>query len=127
MDVLPKATKPLDVWLGGRAPRELRRVGRLGDGWLASFSSPEHCEDARVTIEDAADAEGRAIGPEHFGVMELYTHEGIPAAFGDVIQARNPEAAIDDLVARDWPPVRAVCERYISVGFSKVVLVPLTE
>jgi probable F420-dependent oxidoreductase len=57
MSVLPKPTHPLDVWLGGRAPSELRRVGRLGDGWLASFSSPQQCKDARVAIEDAADAE----------------------------------------------------------------------
>jgi probable F420-dependent oxidoreductase len=127
MSVLPKPSHPLDVWLGGRAPSELRRVGRLGDGWLASFSSPQQCKDARVAIEDAADAEGRAIDPEHFGVMVLYTHDDIPAAFADVIQARNPDAAIDDLVARDWPAVRALCERYISVGFSKLVLVPLTE
>ena len=127
MSVLPKPAHPLDVWLGGRAPSELRRVGRLGDGWLASFSSPQQCKDARVAIEDAADAEGRAIDPEHFGVMVLYTHDEIPAAFADVIEARNPDAAIDDLVARDWPAVRALCERYISVGFSKLVLVPLTE
>jgi probable F420-dependent oxidoreductase len=127
MSVLPKPAHPLDVWLGGRAPSELRRVGRLGDGWLASFSSPQQCKDARVAIEDAADAEGRTIDPEHFGVMVLYTHDEIPQAFADVIKARNPEAAIDDLVARDWPAVRALCERYISVGFSKLVLVPLSE
>jgi probable F420-dependent oxidoreductase len=127
MSVLPKPSHPLDVWLGGRAPSELRRVGRLGDGWLASFSSPQQCKDARVAIEDAADAEGRAIDPEHFGVMVLYTHDEIPPAFADVITARNPDAAIDDLVARDWPAVRALCERYLSVGFSKLVLVPLTE
>ena len=59
--------------------------------------------------------------------MVLYTHDEIPQAFADVIKARNPEAALDDLVARDWPAVRALCERYISVGFSKLVLVPLIE
>ena len=35
MTVLPKPAQPLDVWLGGKAPSELRRVGRLADGWLA--------------------------------------------------------------------------------------------
>ena len=68
MSVLPKPAHRLDVWLGGRAPRELRRVGRLGDGWLASFSSPRAVQGGRVAIEDAADAEGRTIDPEHFGV-----------------------------------------------------------
>src|SRR5271155_5601275 len=33
----PLPAKPLDIWLGGSAPGALRRIGRLGDGWLASF------------------------------------------------------------------------------------------
>ena len=40
--VLPKPVQqPPDVWLGGIAPSELRRVGRLGDGWLPSFIMPD--------------------------------------------------------------------------------------
>ena len=35
LKVIPKPLQqPPDVWLGGLAPSELRRVGRLGDGWL---------------------------------------------------------------------------------------------
>jgi probable F420-dependent oxidoreductase len=127
MNVLPKPAHPLDVWLGGKAPAELRRVGRLGDGWLASFSSPQQCKEGRVVIEDAADAEGRSIDPEHFGVMVLYAHGEIPEFVQQVIANRNPGADINDLVARDWSGVRALCERHIAVGFSKLVLVPLSE
>src|SRR5271169_62512 len=36
----PRPAKPLDIWLGGTAPGALQRVGRLGDGWLASFITP---------------------------------------------------------------------------------------
>ena len=106
MSVLPKPAHKLDVWLGGRAPAELRRVGRLGDGWLASFSTPEQCKAGRVQIDDAADAEGRAIDADHFGAMVLYTHGAIPDAFAAAIRTRNPDAGLDDLVARDWPGVR---------------------
>jgi probable F420-dependent oxidoreductase len=127
MSVLPKPTHPLDVWLGGRAPSELRRVGRLGDGWLASFTTPEQCKAGRVTIEDEAEEQGRTIDPEHFGAMVLYTHDGLPDAFAQAIRTRNPDVEIDDLVARGWPGVRALCERYVAVGFSKLVLVPLSE
>jgi probable F420-dependent oxidoreductase len=56
MNVLPKPAHPMDVWLGGRAPSELRRVGRMSDGWLASFTAPEQCKTARVAVEEAADA-----------------------------------------------------------------------
>jgi probable F420-dependent oxidoreductase len=127
MSVLPKPTHPLDVWLGGRAPSELRRVGRLGDGWLASFTTPEQCKAGRVAIEDAADAEGREIDPEHFGAMVLYTHDAIPDGFAQAIRTRNPDVDVDDLVARGFAGVRALCERYVAVGFSKLVLVPLQE
>ena len=125
--MLPKPVHPLDVWLGGKSPVELRRVGRLGDGWLASFSTPEQCKAGRVVIEDAADDAERAIDPEHFGVMVLYTHDGVPDAFEQAIRSRNPDADVDDLVARDWDGVRALCERYLAVGFSKLVLVPLSQ
>jgi probable F420-dependent oxidoreductase len=37
----PRPGRPLDIWLGGSAPGALRRVGRLGDGWLASFLTPD--------------------------------------------------------------------------------------
>jgi probable F420-dependent oxidoreductase len=127
MSVLPKPAHKLDVWLGGRAPSELRRVGRLGDGWLASFSTPEQCRTGRVKIEDAADAEGRAIDADHFGAMVLYTHDAIPEAFAAAIETRNPGIDVDDLVGKGWPGVRKLCERYVEVGFTKLVLVPLQE
>src|SRR5690606_6753301 len=33
--------QPVDLWLGGTARSELRRTGRLGDGWLPSFTVPD--------------------------------------------------------------------------------------
>lgn len=127
MTVLPKPAHPLDVWLGGRAPSELRRVGRLGDGWLASFTTPDQCAAGREVVEEAAAAAGREIDPEHFGAMVLYTHEPVPDALRDLIATRNPNARVEDLVGRGWPGARGLCERYVAVGFSKLVLVPLTE
>ena len=45
--VLPKPRQHhLDVWLGGIAPSELKRVGRLADGWLPSFVTPDDCARA---------------------------------------------------------------------------------
>jgi probable F420-dependent oxidoreductase len=124
MTVLPKPAHPLDVWLGGKAPSELRRTGRLGDGWLASFTTPSQCRAGRVVIEDAAAAAGREIDPEHFGAMVFYTHDEIPDALRAVIASRNPDAAPDELVARGWSRVRELCEEFVAVGFSKLVLVP---
>ena len=45
------APRRMDVWLGGFAPSELRRVGRLGDGWLPSFVTPDDAAAGRTVIE----------------------------------------------------------------------------
>src|SRR5690348_12337164 len=39
--VQPLPPKPIDIWLGGSAPAALTRIGRLGDGWLGSFLTPD--------------------------------------------------------------------------------------
>lgn len=125
--VEPKPPKPLDVWLGGRAPGELRRVGRLGDGWLASFAMPEECAAARSVIETAATAANRVIDPEHFGAMVFYRHGPLPDPVARLITARSPEVDPEVLVPRGWDAVRARCEAFVTAGFSKLVLVPFGD
>ena len=128
ISVLPKPVQqPPDVWLGGKAPSELRRVGRLGDGWLASFATPADCEAGRPVIEAAAEAEGRSIEDDHFGAMVFYTREEIPDALVAAISARNPGVDPHDLIHSGVPAVRKACERFVDVGFSKLVLVPFTH
>jgi probable F420-dependent oxidoreductase len=128
LTVRPKpAQRPLDVWLGGRAPSELRRCGRLGDGWLASFCTPADCEAGRPVIDAAAAAAGRAIDPEHFGALVVYAHDEIPSALRDRLAALRPGVDAADLVPVGLPALRARLEAFVDVGFSKLVLVPLGE
>jgi probable F420-dependent oxidoreductase len=127
MQVLPKPAHRLDVWLGGRAPSELRRIGRLADGWLASFTTPEQCKASRAVVEDAAADAGREIDPEHFGAMVLYTHDEVPDVVAGVITSRNPGADVGDIVGQGWARTRELCDRFVEAGFSKLVLVPLAE
>ena len=70
--------KPLDIWLGGIAPSELRRCGRLGDGWLPSFCTPEDVRDGIVAIQGHAAEAGREIEAEHFGALIPYTRRSDP-------------------------------------------------
>lgn len=50
--------KPIPIWFGGHEDRVLRRMARLGDGWLPGFRSPEEAKPAleRLTryLEEAA-------------------------------------------------------------------------
>jgi probable F420-dependent oxidoreductase len=126
--VLPKPVQqPPDVWLGGKAPGELRRVGRLGDGWLASFATPAVCESSRPVIEEAAASAGREIDAEHFGAMVFYSHGGVPEPVKQLIAARNPDADPDELVPDSLDRLERQLESYIARDFSKLVLVPLEE
>src|SRR5436309_11723333 len=81
----------MDAWLGGQAPSELRRVGRLGDGWLPSFCTPGDVRRGRVIVEDAAAAAGRAIDPEHFGALVFYARRAVPPRLVELVKARRPD------------------------------------
>lgn len=117
---------PLEVWLGGIAPLELRRVGRHADGWLPSFCTPEQVAAARVTIEEEAERHDRRIDPEHFGALIPYTEGDVPEATAAIVAARNPDAAIGDVVATK-ATVAGLIERFCQRGFSKFVLIPVAE
>jgi probable F420-dependent oxidoreductase len=128
LTVHPKpAQGALDVWLGGRAPSELRRCGRLGDGWLASFFTPTDCAAGRPVIEAAAEQDQRAIDPEHFGAMVSYAHGELPGALRERLAVLRPELDPADLVPIGLDALRARLAEYVDVGFSKLVLVPLGE
>ena len=118
----PRPSRPLDVWLGGSAPGALRRVGRLADGWLGSFLTPEEAGTARRGIEQAAAEAGRVVDPEHFGMS-------VPVAFGEVpppllrlIRERRADADLADLIPQGWAGCRELLGRYVEQGISKFVV-----
>lgn len=127
--VLPKPVQqPPDVWLGGSAPSELRRVGRLADGWLPSFVTPSDVERGRAVVEQVAAEHDRSIDPEHFGVLLPYAHGPLPDALVAGLAARRPD--LDDpgaLVPQGWDAVLATIDRFVAVGTSKFVVLPVVE
>src|SRR6266516_2579515 len=122
--LFPLPRKPLDIWLGGSAPAGLRRVGRLGDGWLASFVTPAEAHAGRGAIQQAAAAAGREVDPEHFGISLPVAMGGIPAGLAEAIRRRRPDADPASLVATSWPGARRMIEEYIAAGISKFVIRP---
>lgn len=125
MRVLPKPVQdPLEVWLGGRAPSELRRVGRLGDGWLPSFSTPAEVVEGRSMVEKAAADQGRWIDPEHWGALVIYAHGPLPERLAALVAARRPGLDAADVIPSGFDALRRQLERFIDVGFSKFVVVP---
>lgn len=125
----PKPISKMEVWLGGRAPSELRRVGRLGDGWLPSFATPAEVGDGRTVIEAAAAEAGRSIDPEHYGALVIYNRGGgpLPDRLAALVRIRRPDADPDEVIPSGASALRVHLERFVSVGFSKFVVVPTAD
>ena len=121
----PLPAKPLDIWLGGTAPGALRRVGRLGDGWLASFITPGEAAAGRAAIEEAAAAAGREVEPDHYGISLAVATDGIvPDTLIAAARQRRPDADPASLVAASWPGARRMIEEYVAAGLTKFVIRP---
>jgi probable F420-dependent oxidoreductase len=128
LTVRPKpAQQPPDVWLGGRVPSELRRTGRLGDGWLPSFCTPDEAAAGRKIVEEAADRAGRWIDPEHFGALVVYARGPLPDRLTQALAARRPDIDPGELVLSGLPALRRRLEAFIDRGFSKLVVLPAVE
>jgi probable F420-dependent oxidoreductase len=128
VDVRPKPVQqPPDVWLGGRAPSELRRVGRLGDGWLPSFCTPDDVRAGLPVITAAADRHGRTIDPEHIGALVLWREGPLPPAAADLLARRAGGVDVDEVIPEGLDGLRAQLERLVAAGASKFVVAPLAE
>ena len=129
VSVRPKPVQqPPDVWLGGLAPSELRRIGRLGDGWLPSFCTPADVERSRPLVEAAAAEAGRSFDSEHWGALIAYTEGPIPDLVTAAIAARRPDLEDpNEVIAAGVEGLRTTIERFVDVGTSKFVAIPLTE
>jgi probable F420-dependent oxidoreductase len=119
--------QPLDIWLGGSAPRALRRCGEIGDGWLPSMLTPAEAKRGRIEIERTAAEHGRSIDPEHFGVSIAYGAEEPSAKVKDALRRSARRDDLETVVPVGMPALSALLEAYLEVGFSKFVLRPLGE
>jgi probable F420-dependent oxidoreductase len=118
----------LDVWLGGIAPSELRRAGRLADGWLPSFVTPPDVAAGRAVIEEVAAEHDRDIEDDHYGVLIPYTLGPVPDQLIAQLARRRPTLADPaSLVAVGWDALVDQIKRFIDVGSTKFVAIPVVE
>ncbi|MEY2468492.1 MAG: hypothetical protein QOF21_1190 [Actinomycetota bacterium] len=129
LSIGPKPVQtPPDVWLGGQAKSELRRVGRLGDGWLPSFCTPEDAAAGRPIVEEAAAAAGREIDPEHFGALVIYVMgDEVPPMLAAIVNRRRPDLDPSAVIPVGHKGLAVQLEAFIERGFTKLVVVPAGE
>ena len=120
-----RAPAPVDLWLGGSAPAAFRRIGRLADGWLGSFLTPDEARHARESIERAAAENGREIEPDHYGLSLAVGNGALPEEVLAAVRSRRPDADPTDLVAADWPQLHRQLDGLIAAGLTKFVIRPV--
>jgi probable F420-dependent oxidoreductase len=127
----PLPAKPLDLWLGGRLPVGMSRIGRLGDGWLASFVTPDEALRCRAQIEQAATDAGREIEQDHYGTNLLVVPDDQleTAALDTALvraRARRKDLDPERLICRGWAAARDELRRFVDAGLTKFVVRPAT-
>jgi probable F420-dependent oxidoreductase len=125
--VVRPAPRRMDVWLGGYAPSELKRVGRLADGWLPSFVTPADVESGRAVIEAVCAEHDRSIESDHFGVLIPYTLGPVPEPMLTQLAQRRPGIDPTTIVPTSWDGLVESIQRFVDVGASKFVVLPVAE
>ena len=114
--------EPLEVWLGGRGPRALERVARIGDGWLTAGIGPDDAGRGRATIERLAAEHGRVVDPEHFGISLPVARSSVPEAARRQMEALYPGQPLEDVLPIGAEGLRDHLGRHVEAGLSKFVL-----
>ena len=115
---------PLEVWLGGRGPRALDRVGRIADGWLGAMVTPQEAAGARERIQEAAARAGRELDPEHFGMSIAYARTAPSPEILRELTRRRDDVDPATLVPVGADGLRAMLAGYRDAGLSKFVVRP---
>jgi probable F420-dependent oxidoreductase len=131
LTIQPKPVQdPLPIWFGGRTAAAYQRVGRLGDGFLGAYQTPQDLRQALGAIRQAAAAHQRTVPEDHYGTI-------VPFHFGDgdfaqeiqTIERRvKPRSPFDAYVAWRTPDdvVRRI-DDYVNVGVTKFVFRPMVS
>lgn len=107
------------IWFAGRKEAALRRIGQLGDGYLAYVISPEMYRAALETIAAAAEAAGRISPPFGTGHL-LFTR------LDDTYETALDRAA-ETLSVRYAMDFRKAAARYCALGTPEQVAERIRE
>ena len=88
------------IWVGGDSPAALRRVARLGDGWMAVPRDLAHLEAGIATIRRAAEAAGR--DPAAIGVASSGAARSVDELLALIPRLERMGVTIVNLPALFW-------------------------
>lgn len=115
----PRQLNGPPIWFAGRKDPALRRIGRLGDGYLSYVISPDMYRSALETIGEAAEQAGRdsmVFGTGHLLFTRLdHTYE---AALDRATETLSVRYAMD---------FRKAAQRYCALGTPQMVAERIRE
>jgi probable F420-dependent oxidoreductase len=130
--VLPKPVQtPPPIWIGGKSEAAQRRAGRLGDGWIPSFITPEEFGRGVERVQCHAKEAGRQVPADHFGALIYYALADSAERGWRLAEPYIPRGRVDEATLRAaaafGPPdlVARKLDEYVAGGGSKFVLRPL--
>ena len=116
------------LWIGGRSDAALRRVGRVGDGWLVSGATTTDVAEGIKSIRRYAAEEGRHVPEDHYGVYLPFLFASDPA---EGLERARPHLHLrEDAPASEFCAVgpaeliRSRIQEYIAGGATKFVMHP---
>ena len=117
------------IWIGGRSEPAMRRVARLGDGWLVSQAAPDEVRTGIDKIHGWADEYGREIEEDHFGALFSFCLAGsrqeAEALAEPYMFRRRPDVDRHAFSALGTPEdIVELIDRYIDAGATKFVARP---
>ena len=107
------------IWFAGRKDPALRRIGRLGDGYLSYVISPDMYRDSLAKIDAAAEQAGRGTIPFGTGHL-LFTR--LDHTYEDAL-----DRATETLSVRYAMDFRKAAQRYCALGTPAMVAERIRE
>ena len=117
------------IWIGGSSEPAMRRVARLGDGWLVSQATPDEVRVGIGKINGWADEYGREIEEDHFGALFSFclaeSREKARKLAEPFMVRRRPDVDYGAFSAFGKPEdALDLIDRYIEAGATKFVARP---
>jgi alkanesulfonate monooxygenase SsuD/methylene tetrahydromethanopterin reductase-like flavin-dependent oxidoreductase (luciferase family) len=119
MDPPPRQPNGPPIWFAGRKDPALRRIGRLGDGYLSYVVSPDMYRAALTTIDEAARQAGRGAIPFGTGHL-LFTR--LDHTYEEAL-----DRATETLSIRYAMDFRKAAQRYCALGTPQMVAERIRE
>ena len=123
------AQNPMPCWIGGSARAAIERTVDYGNGWQASFQTPEEAGKVVADILQYAKDQGKHMDPDHmgigFGVRFGSWDDPIVRKTADAFKKRSGRDPKTGMAIGDAEDILAMIESYIPHGISKFILRPI--